>query len=432
MHIVLTLVLIILIVLSAFLTNWFWVVPTLKNQCIIFTNTCLTITYKTDGLRLLVYSPQNITYYYDGVGLIYAYGATLPGTCENATLTNELSSESPVVTCLAYGTDGTCIAPTPPFTTIKRNTITSPIELEPSFVFNAFSMTPVDTTTFCAPARHIVENEFETHPFQYVKIHVKQQPVNMTDLFNAFAVKQLFIRPQASVLPECSGNGKRLIDGTCVCLDGWKGTNCQLQTCETTCNNGTCQAGVCVCSPGWGGFNCATRQCDTNCNYPYGKCVNGLCVCGSGYGGTTCTEKLCSPECMNCDTTTGICMCSPGFTGPACMGRACPSNCSGQGVCNELNGTCVCNPGYTGVACEMSVCTCGPRGTCTDTGTCECEAGWGGNECRESVCPGNGCCGHGTCADNGMCTCVGGWSGNDCSVPDNPLTTTARCPTTTF
>ena len=53
------------------------------------------------------------------------------------------------------------------------------------------------------------------------------------------------------------------MDGSCICLDGWTGASCNLQTAE--CSNDDACGGT-----------------------SRGQCVNGLCECHDGHSGPRC------------------------------------------------------------------------------------------------------------------------------------------------
>jgi len=57
--------------------------------------------------------------------------------------------------------------------------------------------------------------------------------------------------------PEnCSGNGICLMNGTCICDEGWMGDGCSLPTCPNNCSypKGTCQSQqACICDNNYHG-----------------------------------------------------------------------------------------------------------------------------------------------------------------------------------
>ncbi len=87
--------------------------------------------------------------------------------------------------------------------------------------------------------------------------------------------------------------------------------------------NGTCVDGTCVCDNGWSGTNCSTSICDTVDCGPNGSCdpATGDCNCNEGYSGANCEINVCDGiDCGNgnCDTATGECICDEGYEGTNC------------------------------------------------------------------------------------------------------------------
>lgn len=90
---------------------------------------------------------------------------------------------------------------------------------------------------------------------------------------------------------------------------------CKDVVCE---NGGTCEDGLCQCLNGFSGTNCEIEDlCITNdvtCNND-GECVDGECDCTKNYYGDSCDDY-----CVNgtYKKSTGECSCTPGYHGDAC------------------------------------------------------------------------------------------------------------------
>ncbi|RUS86975.1 hypothetical protein EGW08_005213, partial [Elysia chlorotica] len=93
--------------------------------------------------------------------------------------------------------------------------------------------------------------------------------------------------------------------GTCVCLDGWTGDNCECSTDQSKCvasdgticnNNGTCNCGKCDCDEGskWFGPTCEEcPNCPTQCSEHF-ACAE----CSFHFPGTL-TREECDKQCPN-------------------------------------------------------------------------------------------------------------------------------------
>ena len=136
-------------------------------------------------------------------------------------------------------------------------------------------------------------------------------------------------------------------------------------------------------------------------------------MCVDGFSGTNCEINIneCDPNpCLfggRCvDRIAGyICICDDGFTGINCevnINECQPNPCI-NGWCKDGIGryTCVCTPGFTGENCEVNIDDCLPPnpclngGTCNDghnSYTCSCAGSWLGNQCEICSIPFCGTC----------------------------------------
>ncbi|CAH1231914.1 TNXB [Branchiostoma lanceolatum] len=269
---------------------------------------------------------------------------------------------------------------------------------------------------------------------------------------------------------QCSGRG-RCVNGTCDCITGWSGEDCNLGNC-TDCSedHGRCELGFCVCEPGWEGPACdqeATCHAVNNCtSMDHGICVStDVCRCKPGYIGEDCSKV---PTCGNVANCTDhgicvdfdICLCDEQWTGDNCDQFSCAAldHCSGKGICVDID-VCFCEQGWTGSSCVTPDCPvvdqCSRQGDCIGPNICQCYSGYQGLNCeqvqscpelqecnengacvinseeqKECRCfPGfsgascdhpdcteqNNCTNHGTCIEPNLCQCDSGYTGNDCS-----------------
>uniref|UniRef100_A0A3P8WVS6 Tenascin XB n=1 Tax=Cynoglossus semilaevis TaxID=244447 RepID=A0A3P8WVS6_CYNSE len=184
---------------------------------------------------------------------------------------------------------------------------------------------------------------------------------------------------------KCSGRGRCVSAGKCVCDRGFTGPDCSDKACPKNCNNrGRCVHGACICADGFGGPDCLDRTCPNNCS-GRGACVGGRCVCGDDFFGNDCSEKSCPGDCSSRGRCVdGQCVCGDGFGGEDCSETTCPGDCSSRGRC--VDGQCVCDGGFTGADCSTHVCPndCKDRGRCIK-GRCVCRSGFTGLDCSRCV-----------------------------------------------
>lgn len=183
---------------------------------------------------------------------------------------------------------------------------------------------------------------------------------------------------------NCKGSGTNEGDGTCSCLPGYEGAQCDAcaygYTLDTASNS-------CKRCP----VNSITKKV---CNAPYGSCVIGnkndaVCKCVDGYEGSTCEIKK---------------------IGGGNIDKKCINNCYNNGKCS--NGICFCNSKFTGAYCNI---TAQPKCTATSCATCEtCNANTGFCELIDR------CCGRGEYFDD-KCFCKRGYTGTDCSATLTPV-----------
>ncbi|XP_073994592.1 protein serrate [Rhodnius prolixus] len=236
-------------------------------------------------------------------------------------------------------------------------------------------------------------------------------------------------------------------EGDKVCLDGWKGTNCEIAVCKQGCHpvHGKCdRPGDCECRPGWRGELCEQCTPYPGCKHGYCNGSSWQCICDTNWGGILCDQDLnyCGTHepCQNggtCENTAPdqyLCSCAEGFSGLNCqvVDNPCVTQpCSNGGRCLQTNGHfhCVCLPGWTGPTCSQNVdeCSSAPcqnSATCIDLVNgfrCECPPGWEGAVCQYDVdeCLWDVCINADSCqnlAGDYRCKCHNGWSGKNCTA----------------
>ncbi|NWR21458.1 TENR protein, partial [Emberiza fucata] len=157
---------------------------------------------------------------------------------------------------------------------------------------------------------------------------------------------------QLDFIPQCSGHGNFSLEScSCVCMEGWAGSNCSEPLCPGGCSSrGVCLEGQCICDSDYGGEDCSQPRCPAGCG-SRGLCVDGECVCEEGFTGDDCSELRCPRDCSGRGRcVNGTCECQEGFGGQDCARPRCPAGCGGRGLCRD--GLCVCQTGYGGHDCS--------------------------------------------------------------------------------
>ncbi len=199
--------------------------------------------------------------------------------------------------------------------------------------------------------------------------------------------------------PYANCSASNAYNGTCVCLDGWRGTRCTEQIeLNTTCAISQCSShGVCanrntecLCDPPYIGtaLNCSALAADCrlyNCS-GHGSCLLGradLCTCDTGYYGPTCALNV-----SQCRST----------------------RCTDAGECVTQTQGCTCDAYRTGVDCSLHLCIVNTTynysfSMITDPNTTVCNCSTiqrNGTHCENLICKG-----HGTFSNvTGLCTCT--------------------------
>ncbi|KAM6078697.1 tenascin-R isoform 1-T1 [Theristicus caerulescens] len=185
------------------------------------------------------------------------------------------------------------------------------------------------------------------------RIEMLEREVSMLrDQCNSNCCQENAATGQLDYTPQCSGHGNFSLEScSCVCMEGWAGSNCSEPRCPRGCSSrGVCLEGQCICDNDYGGEDCSQLRCPAGCG-SRGLCVDGECVCEEGFAGDDCSQLRCPRDCSgkgHC--ANGTCICQEGYAGEDCGWLHCPNACSGRGVCQD--GLCICEEGYEGQDCS--------------------------------------------------------------------------------
>ena len=140
----------------------------------------------------------------------------------------------------------------------------------------------------------------------------------------------IYINIIAACVQPCLNGGRCGPEGTCLCLNGWRGSQCEegkkhhvtsitlfwrypAAVCSNEClNGGMCIApNYCSCSPQWKGIICEQRkQLPLVFIRMHSPCMHNFYAC----------TAVCNPGCENggrCEEP-GVCTCPIGWTGRSC------------------------------------------------------------------------------------------------------------------
>ncbi|XP_011496310.1 PREDICTED: protein jagged-1b [Ceratosolen solmsi marchali] len=260
--------------------------------------------------------------------------------------------------------------------------------------------------------------------------------------YNATCTK--FCRPRNDIFGHytCDENGDK------VCIQGWKGADCETAVCKEGCHpvHGHCNvSGECKCRHGWRGELCDQCTPYPGCKHGYCNGSSWQCICDTNWGGILCDQDLnyCGTHepCQNggtCENTAPDqyrCTCPEGFSGPTCekVDNPCAANpCLNGASCTEVGETAICNctEGFTGSFCATDIDECASQpclngGICVDgrnSFSCNCPPAWQGTTCqfdvdecalKESPCKNSiTCYNH---AGDYTCKCRSGFTGKNCT-----------------
>ncbi|NXO04432.1 TENR protein, partial [Rhinopomastus cyanomelas] len=185
------------------------------------------------------------------------------------------------------------------------------------------------------------------------RIEMLEREVSMLrDQCNSNCCQENAATGQLDYIPQCSGHGNFSLEScSCVCMEGWAGSNCSEPRCPRGCSSrGICMEGQCICDNDYGGEDCSQLRCPAGCG-SRGLCVDGECICEEGFTGDDCSQLRCPHDCSGKgQCVNGTCVCHEGYAGEDCGWLHCPNACSGRGVCQD--GLCICEGGYEGQDCS--------------------------------------------------------------------------------
>ncbi|KAK6180960.1 hypothetical protein SNE40_008919 [Patella caerulea] len=224
------------------------------------------------------------------------------------------------------------------------------------------------------------------------------------------------------------------VNGSCSCVDGWQGTQCDEDKDECT------TAPVPDCGPKASCLN-TNGSFICKCNTGYFK-SNGICVeCDDTHWGDNCQEtcQCVAGHVLSCSKTDGTCNCTDQWTGNTCQTDV--DECQNQTICGTSSSQCVnvdggyrcdCQDGYmkdaNGNCQDKDECVdlpCALHEVCTNTignYTCTCPQGF---TVVAQVCTDNNECGvnNGGCQQNCVnqngtfkCECRSGYTLNNDSI----------------
>lgn len=198
------------------------------------------------------------------------------------------------------------------------------------------------------------------------------------------------------------------VNGSCFCVTGWQGNNCEQDVNECTDHTHNCNVSLneecenipggfkCKCSAGFGRMNehsdcqdidlCKGSNCEWGC-IEFNSNTSIKCLCQAG--------KHLDSDDISCKD------CSTWKHGIDCI-EDCQCLVSNSASCDKVDGTCVCSNGWKGDNCSVDIdecidssSSCQKNSHCINTqGSfhCECDDGFWSSEKVATVCKGNKVC----------------------------------------